>query len=157
MNKEIKIEKKFEFFLGLFFLIPPFLGVFFFIFNLFDWADGWIVEMRYLGGEWEAHYGDGGGATPPAPIYLGLMAIAGVLLVKNSLRYLVCKDEDTPTTNNIPQEIQLTETHQSPIDSSTIAAENNTKEIQVTEDEQASQAPCTITEENNINEALGLK
>ena len=132
MNKAIKTEKKFEFFLGLFFLIPPILAVFFFIFNLFDWADGYIVEMRYLGGEWEARYGDGGGATPPAPIYLGLMAIAGVLLVKNSLRYLVNKDEDAaPTTNE-------------------------TKEVKATEPQQAPKAENVVVEDSNINEALGL-
>ena len=67
MNKAIKTEKKFEFFLGLIFLIPPILGVLFFIFNLFDWSDGNIVEMRHLGGEWEAQYCDDGGATPPSP------------------------------------------------------------------------------------------
>ena len=66
MNNATKTEKKFEFFLGLFFLIPPILGVLFFIFNLFDWSDGNIVEMRHLGGEWEAQYSDGGGA-PPSP------------------------------------------------------------------------------------------
>lgn len=130
MNKAIKTEKKFEFFLGLFFLIPPILGVLFFIFNLFDWSDGYIVEMRHLGGEWEAQYSGGGGATPPAPIYLGLMAIAGVLLVKNSLRYLVIKDEDAST--------------------------NATKEAQAPEAHQAPQATSTTVEENNINEALGL-
>ena len=129
MNKAIKTEKKFEFFLGLFFLIPPILGVLFFIFNLFDWSDGNIVEMRHLGGEWEAQYSDGG-ATPPAPIYLGLMAIAGVLLVKNSLRYLVNKDEDAST--------------------------NTTKEVQAPEANQAPKPSTTTVEENNINEALGI-
>ena len=118
--------------MGLFFLIPPILAVFFFIFNLFGWAGGYIVEMLYLGGEWEAQYDDGGGATPPAPIYLGLMAIAGVQLVKNSLRYLVNKDEDaTPTTNE-------------------------TKEAKATEPQQAPKAANVVVEDNNINEALGL-
>ena len=88
--------------------------------------------MRYLSGEWEAQYSDGGGATPPAPIYLGLMAIAGVLLVKNSLRYLVCKDEDaTPITND-------------------------TKEVKATEPQQASKAANVVADDSNINEALGL-
>ena len=132
MNKAIKTEKKFEFFLGLLFLIPPILGVLFFIFNLFDWSDGRVVEMRNLGGEWEAQYSDGGGATPPAPIYLGLMAIAGVMLVKNSLRYLVFKDENDNTSNNITKEVQTKETSNVP------------------------QSSNTIVEDDNINEALGL-
>ena len=105
MNKAIKTEKKFEFFLGLFFLIPPILGVLFFIFNLFDWADGNIVEMRHLGGEWEAQYRDSGGATPPAPIYLGLMALAGAYLVKDSLRYLFINTE--PKEEPKPEEPKL--------------------------------------------------
>ena len=67
---------------------------------------------------------------PPAPIYLGLMAIAGVLLVKNSLRYLVNKDEDAST--------------------------NTTKKAQAPKANQAPQATSTTVEENNINEALGL-
>lgn len=130
MKKAIKTEKKFEFFLGMFFLIPPILGVCFFLLNLFDENrnyDEILVEMHNLSGQWGWHdgSGDGSGASmSPAPLYLGLMAIAGVLLVKNSLRYLVCKDEDTST--------------------------NTTKNVQ------APQATNTIVEENNINEALGL-
>lgn len=131
MYKAIKTEKKFEFFLGVFFLIPSILGVFFFIFNLFDWADGNIVEMRYLGGQWDWHSGDTGASMSPAPLYLGLMAIAGVLLVKNSLRYLVCKDE-VATTINDKMEVETAEPQQAP--------ETN-----------------GVVEDNNINEALGLK
>lgn len=33
------------------------------------------------------------GATPPIPIYFGLMAIAGVYILKNTLRYLFYKEE----------------------------------------------------------------
>lgn len=134
MNKAIKTEKKFEFFLGVFFLIPPILGVFFFLLSLCD-TDGSFVNMTDLSGQWDYHYGSGDGygvSMSPAPLYLGLMAIAGVLLVKNSLRYLVCKDEEANTTAN------------------------NTKEVQVTEAPQAPQTSSTIVEDNNINEALGL-
>lgn len=132
MNKAIKTEKKFEFFLGLFFLIPPILGVFFFLLSLCD-TDGSFVNMTDLSGQWDWHVGsgDGSGASmSPAPIYLGLMAIAGVLLVKNSLRYLVNKDEDAST--------------------------NTTKEVQAPDAHQAPQATSTTVDENNINEALGL-
>ncbi|MBF1522595.1 MAG: hypothetical protein HXN95_11365 [Prevotella salivae] len=134
MNKAIKTEKKFEFFLGLFFLIPPILGVLFFLLNLCD-VDGDFVGMRNLSGQWDWHdgSGDGSGASmSPAPLYLGLMAIAGVLLVKNSLRYLVCKNEDAaPTTNE-------------------------TKEVKATEPQQAPKAANVVVEDSNINEALGL-
>lgn len=131
MNKAIKTEKKFEFFLGLFFLIPPILSVFFFLLSLCD-TSGSFVNMTDLSGEWTWHNGSGdnsGASMSPAPLYLGLMAIAGVLLVKNSLRYLVYNDE---------------------------ASINTTKEAQAPEANQAPK-PSTITvEENNINEALGI-
>ena len=128
MNKAIKTEKKFEFFLGVFFLIPPILGVFFFLLSLCD-TNGSFVNMTDLSGQWDYHYGSGDGygvSMSPAPLYLGLMAIAGVLLVKNSLRYLVCKED---------------------------ASTNTTKNVQAPE---APQATNTIVEENSINEALGL-
>ena len=99
MNKAIKTEKKFEFFLGLFFLIPPFLGVFFFLQSLCG-VSGDFVNMYNLVGHWDWH---DSGSMSPVPIYLGLMAIAGVLLVKNSLRYLVFKEKDTNTTNDNKQ------------------------------------------------------
>lgn len=134
MNKAIKTEKKFEFFLGVFFLIPPILGVFFFLLSLCN-TDGSFVNMLDLSGQWDWHdgSGDGSGASmSPAPLYLGLMAIAGVLLVKNSLRYLVCKDEDSATTTN------------------------KTKEVKATEPQQAPKAENVVVEDSNINEALGL-
>ena len=93
MNKAIKKEKKFEFILGLFFLIPPFLGVCFFLLSLCD-VSGHFVNMYDLSGQWDKH----GDSTPPAPIYLGLMAIAGALLVKNSLRYLLSQDDNAENT-----------------------------------------------------------
>ena len=58
MNKAIKTEKKFEFFLGLFFLIPPILGVFFFLLSLCD-TDGSFVNMTDLSGQWDWHDGSG--------------------------------------------------------------------------------------------------
>ena len=130
MNKSIKTEKKFEFFLGLFFLIPPILGVFLFIFDLFDWSNKPIVKMRYLDGQWTWHDGGTGASMSPAPLYLGLMAIAGVLLVKDSLRYLVCKNKGVPASN-----------------------EKNKVE---TAEPKHSYKNYDKTDDNNINEALGL-
>lgn len=107
MDKAIKTEKKFEFFLGIFFLIPPILGVLFFILNLYDLADGRIVEMRNLGGQWDWHSTDGGVSMSPAPLYLGMMAIAGVLLVKDSLRYILVKHKED-NKNETSKELSTT-------------------------------------------------
>lgn len=95
MKKAIKKEKKFEFILGIFFLIPPFLGVFFFLLSLCD-VNGNFTDMRDLSGKWGSNYD----YTSPTPIYLGLMAIAGVMLVKNSLRYLLSQDDNSDNANN---------------------------------------------------------
>lgn len=104
MDKAIKTEKKFEFFLGIFFLIPPILGVLFFILNLYELADGIIVEMRTLGGQWSGYSTD---SMPPAPLYLGMMAIAGVLLVKDSLRYILVKHKED-NKNETSKELSTT-------------------------------------------------
>lgn len=60
--------------IGVLFLIPPILGVFFFTLNVFD-VNWDAVTLRDLGSNWT------GEAFSAAPIYLGLMALAGVLLV----------------------------------------------------------------------------
>jgi hypothetical protein len=89
-EKALVIGKKIECILGIIFMIPPFIAVFCFLLNWFGMADGYFVEMSYLGGMWDYHY-DQGGASSPAPIYLGLMAIAGAYLVKDSFKYLFYK------------------------------------------------------------------
>ena len=70
--------------------------------------------MDYLSGQWDWHYGsgDGSGASmSPAPLYLGLMAIAGVLLIKDSLRYVLDKEDKTGTeVSNTSQESQTEKT-----------------------------------------------
>lgn len=91
--KALKTEKKFEFFLGMFFLIPPILSVFFFLLSL---CDPWV---------WR------GDSMSPAPLYFGLMAIAGVLLIKDSLRYVLDKEDKTGTeVSNTSQESQTEKT-----------------------------------------------
>lgn len=74
--------------IGLFFLIPPSLGVIFFTINLFINDPGNIPLLGNLGSNWTGsyYYTDGGGAgfSSTAPIYLGLMAIAGAILLKNN-------------------------------------------------------------------------
>lgn len=89
--------KKIEAIIALFLLIPPILGVISFVLCLFD-NDGAFAKMSNLSSDWTGSYGysyegGGGGFTSAAPIYLGLMAIAGVLLLKDSFRYLFLKDE----------------------------------------------------------------
>lgn len=86
MEKSKIKAKKIECILGIIFLIPPILGVFSFVVNLLG-GDGNFAKMRYLSTSWTGDYSNGG-YTSAAPIYLGLMAIAGVLLVKDSIQYL---------------------------------------------------------------------
>ena len=92
-NKETVLEKQIEAILGIFFLIPPILGVFSFVFNLLG-GDGGFARMSNLSSEWSAivayaYDGGGGGGMSAAPIYLGLMAIVGTYLLKGNLRYLI--------------------------------------------------------------------
>lgn len=87
MEKAIIKAKKVECFVGIFFLIPPILGVLAFVLQLFN-ADMAFSAMRYLSSDWT-----GGGGMSAAPIYLGLMAIAGVYLIKDSFYALFLKDE----------------------------------------------------------------
>lgn len=93
-EKAIIKEKKFEFILGIFLLIPPILGVFSFIFSLCD-ADTVFSDMRRLDGVWEYH----DNTLSPAPIFLGLLAVAGAYLIKNSFRYFLTKKEEKPEGN----------------------------------------------------------
>ena len=86
MEKAIIKAKKVECFVGIFFLNPPILGVLAFVLQLFN-ADMAFSEMRYLSSDWT------GGGMSAAPIYLGLMAIAGVYLIKDSFYALFLKDE----------------------------------------------------------------
>ena len=92
--------------LGIIFLIPPVIGVFIFIFNLFgaeigfeSFPESWncISGSDYGSdtdsGAWGGNcaYGYAYGwaygyaATPAIPLYLGLMAIAGAYLLKGNL------------------------------------------------------------------------
>lgn len=48
--------------------------------------------MRDLSGAWTAEYSDGGGMSA-APIYLGMMAMVGAYLIKDSLHYFFIKEE----------------------------------------------------------------
>lgn len=98
MEKAIIKAKKIECWIGILFLIPPILGVLAFVLQLFD-ADTNFSTMRDLSSSWTTEYGydqgGGGGGMSAAPIYLGLMALAGVWLIKDSLRYLFIESKSS--------------------------------------------------------------
>lgn len=88
-NKQPKQSIKLERIFGIILLIPPILGVLLFLINLFVEDPGRIAELTNLSWKWTGSYdyssqGGGGGFTSAAPIYLGLMAIAGAILLKGT-------------------------------------------------------------------------
>ena len=90
MDEAVIKAKKVECIIGLFFLLPPVLGVFAFVLQLFDADTDFsmlrdLSSMRDLSSNWTYGYSsEGGGGMSAAPIYLGLMALAGVYLIKDS-------------------------------------------------------------------------
>lgn len=93
MDKAIIKAKKVECIIGLFLLLPPMLGVVAFILQLFD-ADTHFSSLRDLSSNWTNDYSsNGGGGMSAAPVYLGLMAIAGVYLIRDSFYALFIKDD----------------------------------------------------------------
>ena len=86
MDTVIVKAKRIECFIGLFLLLPPILGVIAFVLQIFE-ADTDFSMMRELSSAWTAKYDQGGGMSA-APIYLGVMALAGVYLIKDSIHYL---------------------------------------------------------------------
>lgn len=68
--------------IGVLFLIPPILGVFFFTLNVFD-VNWDAVTLRDLGSNWT------GEAFSAAPIYLGLMALSGVFMLRFAISDLL--------------------------------------------------------------------
>ena len=92
MDTAIVKAKRIECFIGLFLLLPPILGVIAFVLQIFE-ADTDFSMMRELSSAWTAKYDQGGGMSA-APIYLGVMALAGVYLIKDTIHYLFVKIED---------------------------------------------------------------
>ena len=70
------------------FLIPPIIGVIYFILNLFNADLGFEVFPDSWNCIYDYHLGDSMAyaATPAIPIYLGLMAIAGAYLIKGNIK-----------------------------------------------------------------------
>lgn len=102
--------KRIECLIGLFILVPPILSVVAFTICIFshNYA-GDFATMKYLSSEWSAFIevpteetfemnftnGVKGSAASmsAAPFYLGIMAIAGVWLIKDSLKYFFMKSK----------------------------------------------------------------
>ena len=105
MNNEEKAlikAKKIECWIGIFFLIPPFLGVIAFVFNLLG-SDGDFVRMSNLSSSWTNDYAyNAGGGMSAAPIYLAIMAMVGAYLIKDGLKFFFIKEDkqESPATNN---------------------------------------------------------
>lgn len=68
---------------GIILLIPPILSVGLFFINLIMDNPGDIPELRNLSSKWTGSF-DNGGYASTAPIYFGLMAIAGAILLKGT-------------------------------------------------------------------------
>lgn len=98
MNQAIIKAKRIECVIGLFLLLPPILGVIAFVLQIFN-ADLDFSQMRDLSSNWTNDYSsEGGGGMSAAPIYLGLMALSGVYLIKDSIHFLfLCSDSDSVT------------------------------------------------------------
>lgn len=75
-DQRLKNFRKLELYLGILFIIPAFIGVCSFILCFFDFHSE-FADMRNLRGDWtDSEY-----ATSPAPIFIGVMAIAGAILL----------------------------------------------------------------------------
>ena len=90
MERETILAKKIEAIIGLTMLLPVVIGIIHFIYSLLD---GGFTFWQGRYGVWAVHYGSKveGAAMSPTPIFYGLMAIAAVLILKDSLKYLFIK------------------------------------------------------------------
>lgn len=79
----IKRSMKLERVCGIFLLSPPMISVILFVINLLTDEPGNLAALGNLSANWSGYY-DTGGFTSAAPIYLGLMAIAGAILLKGT-------------------------------------------------------------------------
>lgn len=88
---------------GVIFLIPPFLGTIFFTLDVFD-IGGRISSLHYLSTNWT---GDSNSMSA-APIYLGLMAIAGALIIHSAIKNFIETAKSDVDINTI-REIDIEE------------------------------------------------
>ena len=95
-EKALIKAKRIECLVGLFMLIPPFLSVLSFVFCLFG-DESSFAKLNHISSSsgWTCDFSvNSGGGMSAAPLYLGLMALAGVYLIKDSLVYLFMTAEE---------------------------------------------------------------
>lgn len=107
MEKAEIIGKRIECIIGIILLIPVILGVIAFVLCLFNGSNAFCT-LDNLSRTWsyslnsfrqtglfsnETTHFAAAGAMSAAPIYLGLMAIAGVWLIKDSFKYFFMKSK----------------------------------------------------------------
>jgi len=87
-EKALVKAKRIECVIGFIFLIPVILGIIAFILCLFD-NNSNFATMRRLSASWTNDFSSqGGGGMSAAPIFLGMLAMTGAYLIKDSLKYL---------------------------------------------------------------------
>ena len=109
-QKALVKGKVFECIIGFIFLLPPVLGVIFFVISVFG-GEGKVPRLTELSDHWTTIYG-----MSAAPIYLALMAIAGAYLVKDSISYFFYavnenkeknKNKNNDKSNNAEKDYKL--------------------------------------------------
>jgi len=90
--------------IGVLFLIPPILGAIFFTLEVFDITSGGIASLDHLSVNWS---GDSN-AMSAAPIYLGLMAIAGTLIVHSAVHNFISTNNTYEGINGV-SDIEISE------------------------------------------------
>lgn len=104
MKKSELYGKRIECIIGMILLIPPLLGVISFTINMFIQDSGAFATLSNLGNNWIAKYQFGVSyngqnvripvaAMSAAPIFLGIMALAGSYLIKNTFQSFFTKGE----------------------------------------------------------------
>ena len=96
MDKATIKAKRVECLIGIFFLIPPVLGVLAFVLQLYG-ANTDFSQMDNLSYSWTR---DGDGGMSAAPVYLGLMALAGAYLIKDSFYSFFHEEDDEDENQN---------------------------------------------------------
>ncbi len=92
-----------ELIIGIIFLVPPVLGAIFFTLQVFG-INNDVISLRYLSTNWT---GDSN-AMSAAPIYLGLMAIAGTFIVHSAIKNVISATNSCEGLNGI-EDIEITE------------------------------------------------
>jgi hypothetical protein len=103
MEKALIIGKRIECIIGIILLIPVIIGVIAFVMCLFKGSNDfctldnlsrtWSYSLKPFSKAYSNNFYAAAGAMSSAPIYLGLMAIAGVWLVKDSFKYFFMRSK----------------------------------------------------------------